>query len=83
MAPVLLMSERAPFPDDPFALLERGTIEGIELIPWGSNYTFLAQMRHETAGEGLAVYKPRKGEAPLWDFPEGTLCGAHAAPAAS
>ena len=22
----------------------------------------------------LAVYKPRKGETPLWDFPEGTLC---------
>lgn len=23
--------------------------------------------------EGFAVYKPRAGEAPLWDFPEGTL----------
>jgi hypothetical protein len=22
----------------------------------------------------LVVYKPRDGEAPLWDFPEGTLC---------
>ena len=22
----------------------------------------------------LAVYKPRRGEIPLWDFPEGTLC---------
>ncbi len=22
----------------------------------------------------LAVYKPQKGENPLWDFPEGTLC---------
>ena len=22
----------------------------------------------------LAVYKPRRGEMPLWDFPEGTLC---------
>ena len=21
----------------------------------------------------LAVYKPRRGEAPLWDFPNGTL----------
>jgi len=36
------MSEQAPFPEDPFPLLERGTIEGIELIPWGSNYTFAA-----------------------------------------
>ena len=25
--------------------------------------------------EGLyAVYKPRRGERPLWDFPDGTLC---------
>ena len=24
--------------------------------------------------ELLAVYKPRKGETPLWDFPDGTLC---------
>jgi uncharacterized repeat protein (TIGR03843 family) len=24
-------------------------------------------------GEDLAVYKPRRGEAPLWDFPAGTL----------
>jgi len=21
-----------------------------------------------------AVYKPRRGERPLWDFPDGTLC---------
>lgn len=26
-------------------------------------------------GDGLlAVYKPRRGESPLWDFPSGTLC---------
>ncbi|HEX5690448.1 MAG TPA: SCO1664 family protein, partial [Roseiflexaceae bacterium] len=24
--------------------------------------------------QGLAVYKPRRGERPLWDFPRGTLC---------
>jgi hypothetical protein len=24
--------------------------------------------------EALAVYKPRRGERPLWDFPRGTLC---------
>src|SRR5207248_2305096 len=30
----------------------------------------------EVVGEGArhAVYKPRDGEAPLWDFPDGTLC---------
>ncbi|MGH7922505.1 MAG: hypothetical protein ACREQM_21575, partial [Candidatus Dormibacteraceae bacterium] len=26
-------------------------------------------------GDGmLTIYKPRRGEAPLWDFPSGTLC---------
>ena len=25
-------------------------------------------------GGPLVVYKPRRGEAPLWDFPSGTLC---------
>lgn len=26
------------------------------------------------SGEQLVVYKPAKGETPLWDFPAGTLC---------
>ncbi|GAB4548668.1 MAG: SCO1664 family protein [Anaerolineales bacterium] len=38
----------------------------------GSNYTFLVDVSHK--GETLqAVYKPSKGEQPLWDFPENTL----------
>jgi hypothetical protein len=43
-----------------------------ELTPTGSNYTFLSKLR---LGErtGLAIYKPRDGEVPLWDFPTGTL----------
>jgi hypothetical protein len=44
-----------------------------ELIPWGSNYTFLAALSCGDAPEAFAVYKPRRGEAPLWDFPDGTL----------
>lgn len=67
------MSERAPFPEDPFALLERGTIEGIELIPWGSNYTFAALIVAQTGERCYGVYKPRRGEVPLRDFPNGTL----------
>lgn len=43
------------------------------LMSWGSNYTFLMTVKHgETAF--LAIYKPRMGERPLWDFPDGTLC---------
>ena len=38
----------------------------------GSNYTFLVDVHHE--GETVkAVYKPCKGEQPLWDFPDNTL----------
>jgi uncharacterized repeat protein (TIGR03843 family) len=43
------------------------------LIPWGSNYTFLVTMDVGQAAPLLGVYKPRRGEAPLWDFPDGTL----------
>jgi uncharacterized repeat protein (TIGR03843 family) len=38
----------------------------------GSNYTFLVEVHHE-AGSYPAVYKPSRGEQPLWDFPENTL----------
>ncbi len=54
-------------------LLAEGDLEIVGLLPRASNYTFLAEVR--AAGrEALAVYKPRAGEAPLWDFPDGTLC---------
>ena len=42
-------------------------------MPWSSNATFLAKLEHDGV-ESLAIYKPRKGERPLWDFPRGTLC---------
>ena len=42
------------------------------LTPDGSNYTFLTTV--SKGGERLKViYKPRRGEMPLWDFPGGTL----------
>ena len=53
--------------------LERGELEPLGLLPGASNFTFLCRLRDGRA-ELLAVYKPREGEAPLWDFPEGTLC---------
>lgn len=54
-------------------LLEDGTLETEGLISWGSNYTFLARVCYQTR-ELSAIYKPRKGERPLWDFAPGTLC---------
>jgi uncharacterized repeat protein (TIGR03843 family) len=54
-------------------LLAAGEIEVLGRMPWSSNATFLVKL--ERAGvESLAIYKPRKGERPLWDFPRGTLC---------
>lgn len=38
----------------------------------GSNYTFFVTVHHE-GEEFAAVYKPCKGEQPLWDFPDNTL----------
>lgn len=39
---------------------------------WGSNYTFLVEVTHD--GQTLqAVYKPTRGERPLWDFPAASL----------
>lgn len=53
-------------------LLQRGEFLSCELTPTGSNYTFLAQLRLGDRA-GRAIYKPRNGEVPLWDFPSGTL----------
>lgn len=39
----------------------------------GSNYTFLVDVS-ESELKFTAVYKPLRGEQPLWDFPPGTLC---------
>src|SRR5207247_1913094 len=43
------------------------------LLPWSSNYTFMMRVSDPEL-TSLAVYKPRRGERPLWDFPDGTLC---------
>ncbi len=42
-------------------------------IYYGSNACFLLVLEDESAGRSLAVYKPARGEYPLWDFPQGTL----------
>lgn len=75
------MSETLPL-DDILRILTEGDMNSLGMMPWGSNYTFLVQLAdpktkqkpaHEQV-ELLGVYKPRRGEAPLWDFPSGTLC---------
>ena len=57
-------------------LLSTGQLgEGRGRIRWSSNYTFLVSVcEYDDSPEVLAIYKPRSGERPLWDFPDGTLC---------
>jgi hypothetical protein len=47
-------------------------MELLGFLPGSSNQALLARCG---TGEDamLAVYKPRRGESPLWDFPDGTL----------
>ena len=59
-------------------VLGTGELEVLGLLPNASNHTFLARAR-SNGEELLAVYKPRRGETPLWDFPEGTLCAREVA----
>ena len=59
-------------------VLATGELEVLGLLPNASNHTFLARaLRGEE--DMLGVYKPRRGETPLWDFPEGTLCAREVA----
>ncbi|HEX6167152.1 MAG TPA: SCO1664 family protein [Acidimicrobiales bacterium] len=55
-------------------LLRSGEVEVLGRMPWSSNATLLVEVRGQLGGGGAclrAVYKPRRGERPLWDFPPG------------
>ena len=52
------------------ALLERGDVELKGRMPWSSNATFLVSLCLDGVS-GDAIYKPVRGERPLWDFPHG------------
>jgi hypothetical protein len=52
--------------------LQYGELELKGQFMLGSNYTFLVNVHYQ--GRQLqAVYKPLRGEQPLWDFPDNTL----------
>lgn len=61
-----------PTPEILITALQCGEIEVKGQFMLGSNYTFLVTVHHEGA-EFPAVYKPTRGEQPLWDFPENSL----------
>lgn len=59
-------------------VLQNGDITIKGEFVWGSNYTFLAEVSQD--GEKLlSVYKPSRGERPLWDFPATSLARREAA----
>ena len=49
-----------------------GDIEVLGALPNSSNAALLVRCS-DGADSSIAVYKPMRGEAPLWDFPDGTL----------
>ena len=56
----------------PLNILEQGEISITGEYLWGSNYTFAVEVSSgDQALQG--VYKPTRGERPLWDFPRATL----------
>jgi uncharacterized repeat protein (TIGR03843 family) len=59
-------------------VLARGELSVIGRLRYSSNGAFLI----EASADGIeipAVYKPLRGERPLWDFPDGTLCNREVA----
>jgi len=61
-----------PSDEEILAILRGGKLDMQGEFLWGSNYTFLLQV--ERNGDVFkAVYKPTRGERPLWDFPPASL----------
>ncbi|MFN2503091.1 MAG: SCO1664 family protein [Acidimicrobiales bacterium] len=61
--------ERSPRPGA-LSLLSEGEIVVRGRLPWSSNGTFLVDLGlGDIAGRG--IYKPLRGERPLWDYPPG------------
>jgi uncharacterized repeat protein (TIGR03843 family) len=56
-------------------LLRCGELTLVGRIPTASNATFVGELD----GRMRCVYKPIRGERPLWDFPDGTLAGREVA----
>ena len=65
-----------PAPDSTEDLLATAELELLGRMPWSSNATFLCALRPDGSDRdeeppAKAIYKPHRGERPLWDFPDG------------
>ena len=56
--------------DDPIRHLLRGEISVEGRMPYSCNATFLVHVEHDGSSHP-AIYKPMRGERPLWDFEPG------------
>ena len=54
-------------------LRELPDVNVLGLLHGASNYTFLVRLAPHPPSGLRAVYKPARGESPLWDFEAGTL----------
>lgn len=74
---ILLPSSVDLAPEVAIPFLLEGEIEIIGRLVQASNTTLLVAVHGDVPGRGVtvagAVYKPVRGERPLWDFPVGTL----------
>ncbi|MDQ2757161.1 MAG: SCO1664 family protein [Actinomycetota bacterium] len=67
------------------AALHRGALEVVGRISESSNVALLVEVADAddvaaaTGGPVYGIYKPVRGERPLWDFPDGTLAGREVA----
>jgi hypothetical protein len=64
------LTQPAPDGTDEVAVLSTGDIEILGRMPWSSNATYRVAV-HRDDIEARAIYKPHRGERPLWDFPSG------------
>ncbi len=63
--------DRPPIATDrALRLLTEGDVELKGRMPYSSNATFLVDVAHDGL-DAQAIYKPVRGERPLWDFPSG------------
>ncbi len=67
-----MVDEQAPAEGGLSQALRNGEITLRGQFTLGSNYTFLVSVQHQGSGFP-AVYKPMRGEQPLWDFPSASL----------
>ncbi|WP_370150604.1 SCO1664 family protein [Streptacidiphilus sp. EB129] len=69
----------AAAPERALALLRDGELHIHGRLTEASNAAFYCTVSNAEGDEAVCVYKPIRGERPLWDFPDGTLAGREVA----